>query len=73
MMTKTLGPSASKPLLTRKAFAAQETLPGGNTVIASEAKQSSILGTSAAHGSPRRSASRDDGLMQTFLNILLIK
>ena len=62
MTTKTPRPSATKPLLARKAFAAQETLPGGNTVIASEAKQSSILGTSAAHGSPRRSAPRDDVL-----------
>ena len=51
MTTKTPGPSSKKPLLAR------------NSVIASEAKQSSILDTSAVHGSPRRSAPRDDVLL----------
>ena len=62
MTTQTPRPNSKKPLLGRKAFAAQETLPGGNSVIASEARQSSILDTSSAHGSPRRSAPRDDVL-----------
>lgn len=60
MTTKTPRPNASKPLPARKDFAAQVALPKGNTVIASAAKQSSVLGTPAAHGSPRRSAPRDD-------------
>lgn len=62
MTTKKPGLNASKPQLARKNFAAQVALPKGNTVIASAAKQSSILGTPAARGSPRRSAPRDDVL-----------
>ena len=50
MTIKTPGPNATKALLAR------------NSVNASEAKPSSILGISAAHRSPRRSAPADDVL-----------